>query len=77
MQRVYQFRNITYGESNFNYQFMYQVYLVTVILYAEDGTVGLGWYEIGQMISTNDGTDFVYTGNKDIWPGNHDGTPPQ
>ena len=56
---------------------MYQVYLVTVILYAEDGTVGLGWYEVGQVISTNDGTDFVYTGNKDIWPGNHDGTPPQ
>ena len=30
---------------------------------------GLGWYEVGQVI--NDGTDFVYIGNKDIWPGEH------
>ena len=31
--------------------------------------VGLGWFEVGQVI--NDGTDFVYIGNKDIWPGGH------
>ena len=35
----------------------------------EDGTVELNWYEIGRVLATDNETDYVYVGDKDVWPG--------
>lgn len=40
-----------------------------LISIAESGAVELGWYEIGRVIAINNGTDFMYDGDLDIWPG--------
>ena len=35
----------------------------------ENGEVELNWYEIGRVLTVNNGTDYVYVGDIDIWPG--------
>ena len=44
---------------------MYNIY----VLIADAGMIELDWYEIGRVVAINNGTDFVYTGDIDIWPG--------
>ena len=40
-----------------------------LIIDTEDGMVELNWYEIGRVLATDNETDYVYVGDKDIWPG--------
>lgn len=37
----------------------------------ENGVVELNWYEIGRVLTIANGTDYVYVGDIDIWPGTH------
>ena len=66
LQRVYQFRNITLGEFD---HIRLEIQRLIFISCAENGAVELNWYEVGRVI--NNGTDFVYVGDFDIWPGKY------
>ena len=35
----------------------------------DQGNVELDWYEIGRVVAVDNGTDYVYIGDTDIWPG--------
>ena len=46
------------------------LFLTTCMMMVIDqGGVELDWYEIGQVVAIDNGTDYVYTGDTDIWPG--------
>ena len=39
--------------------------------YTEQGGTELNWYEIGRVVAVENGTDFAYIGDMNIWPGIH------
>ena len=40
-----------------------------MMMVIDQGSVELDWYEIGRVVAVDNGTDYVYTGDMDIWPG--------
>ena len=43
------------------------IYFYDCTYNTDDGKIELDWYEVGRVV--RNGTDFVYVGDLDIWPG--------